>query len=304
MGYGIGTGADNQVVQTANIIMSPAGNIGFTGSMPRIQLIDTTNNRQPSIEFIRAQTHFDNGPIYTNWRIVATGGQSDGAMPAVDGGNLGFYRNGGGFTGYNMVMTYDGNVGIGTTNPAQRLTVNATGQVPLAVYSSVPNDMIQIFGNTGGSLTTAVYVMPIRIGSTLSLRGGIYWDGPNTNLLYVNTSDYRLKENVVPMQHGLSRIMSLNPVTYNWIEHKMAGEGFIAHEVQSVIPMAVSGEKDAIDKNGAIIAQGVDPSKIVVHLVSGMQEQQTIIQQQASEINELKVQLTAITQRLAAANIP
>ena len=149
--------------------------------------------------------------------------------------------------------------------------------------------MILIYGNTGGSLSTPVYVMPIRIGSTSSFRGGIYWDG--TNLNYVNSSDYRLKENIVPMQHGLSRIMSLNPVTYSWIEQKTAGEGFIAHEVQSVIPMAVSGKKDALDKDGAILPQGIDYSKIVVHLVSGMQEQQQLIAALQTQVQQLQQRL-------------
>jgi hypothetical protein len=126
LGYGIGTGGDNQVVQIAPILMSAAGNIGITGSMPRIQLIDATNNRQPSIEFIRGQTYFDNGPSYSNWRIVASGGQPDGTMPAIGAGTLGFYHNGGGLTGHTMVLTDDGRVGIGTTAPGYTLDVNGT----------------------------------------------------------------------------------------------------------------------------------------------------------------------------------
>jgi hypothetical protein len=193
-----------------------------------------------------------------------------------------------------------GNVGIGLTNPDAKLHIYNSG-LAMKITTADSSDMIQLFGNISGPLATPVYVMPIRIGSTSSLRGGILWDG--TNLLYVNASDYRLKENVVPLQHGLSRIMSLNPVTYNWIEHKMAGEGFIAHEVQSIIPMAVSGKKDAIDKDGAILPQGVDYSKIVVHLVSGMQEQHTIIQQQSSTITTLESRLASLEQRLINAGI-
>jgi hypothetical protein len=67
--------------------------------------------------------------------------------------------------------------------------------------------------------------------------------------------------------------------------------------------MAVSGEKDALDKNGAILPQGIDYSKIVVHLVSGMQEQQTIIHQQASTITSLESRLTSLEQRLINAGI-
>ena len=194
-----------------------------------------------------------------------------------------------------------GNVGIGITNPGQRLTVNANTQVAMAVITSDRNDVILIYGNKSGTSSQSFYIMPFRVGSTDLLVGQIFWDG--SNVLYQSTSDYRLKENVVPMQHGLSRIIALKPVTYNWIEHKTAGEGFIAHEVQSVIPMAVSGEKDALDKDGKILPQGIDLSRIVVHLVSGMQEQQTIIQQQASTITSLESRLASLEQHLITAGI-
>jgi hypothetical protein len=49
-------------------------------------------------------------------------------------------------------------------------------------------------------------------------------------------------------------------------------EGFIAHELQSIIPRAVDGEKDAVNEDGSIKPQGVDYSKIVVHLVAALQE--------------------------------
>jgi hypothetical protein len=191
--------------------------------------------------------------------------------------------------GGTAITSFPSSVGIGTASPSDLLHVYGSGVSGMRVTTTNSLDMMLMYGNIGGALSTAVYVMPIRIGSTLSLRGGIYWDG--TNLNYVNSSDYRLKENVVPMQHGLSRIMSLNPVTYNWIEQKTASEGFIAHEVQSIIPMAVSGEKDALDKDGAILPQGIDYSKIVVHLVSGMQEQQQLIAALQTQVQQLQQRL-------------
>ena len=89
---------------------------------------------------------------------------------------------------------------------------------------------------------------------------------------YNTSSDYRLKENVQPMTGGLDTIAALKPVTYDWIADQTAGEGFIAHELQAVIPRAVTGEKDALDKDGKMDPQGVDLSKIVPHLVAAIQE--------------------------------
>jgi hypothetical protein len=89
---------------------------------------------------------------------------------------------------------------------------------------------------------------------------------------YNTSSDYRLKENVAPITTGLATISALKPVTYDWIGADEKGEGFIAHELQEHIPYAVTGEKDAVNPDGSIKPQGVDYSKIVVHLVAAVQE--------------------------------
>jgi hypothetical protein len=89
---------------------------------------------------------------------------------------------------------------------------------------------------------------------------------------YNVSSDYRLKNSVARMTAGLETISALKPVTYKWNTDNSYGEGFIAHELQSVIPLAVSGEKDAVNEDGSIKTQQVDYSKIVVHLVAAIQE--------------------------------
>jgi hypothetical protein len=100
--------------------------------------------------------------------------------------------------------------------------------------------------------------------------GTITTNGTTTS--YNVTSDYRLKRDVKPLVSGLSTVAALKPCIYKWSANNSYGEGFIAHELQTVIPEAVSGEKDAINKDGSIKPQGVDYSKIVVHLVAAIQE--------------------------------
>ena len=100
--------------------------------------------------------------------------------------------------------------------------------------------------------------------------GSISVTGSSTS--YNVTSDYRLKNSIFPITAGLATISALNPVTYKWNVNHNGGEGFIAHELQTVIPHAVTGEKDAIGEDGNPIHQGVDYSKIVVHLVAAIQE--------------------------------
>lgn len=114
---------------------------------------------------------------------------------------------------------------------------------------------------------------------------------------YNTSSDYRLKENVVPMSDALQRISKLKPSRFNFIsDGKRIVDGFIAHEVQEVVPEAISGEKDAVreeeyevtaavlDDDGNEVTpavmgtrsvpeyQGIDQSKLVPLLVGAIQE--------------------------------
>jgi len=109
-----------------------------------------------------------------------------------------------------------------------------------------------------------------------------------TTVAYNTSSDYRLKENVQPMQNALAVISALKPSTYDWIGHSESGEGFIAHELQEIIPIAVTGVKDAVYEDGSIKPQGVDYSKIVVHLVAAIQEQQAMITALTNRITALE----------------
>ena len=111
----------------------------------------------------------------------------------------------------------------------------------------------------------------IYFGYNAGTIGSITQNG-TTGVLFNTASDYRLKENVQPMTTGLATISALKPVSYNWISDKSRGEGFIAHELQEIIPGAVTGKKDDVDKDGKIQPQGVDYSKIVVHLVAAIKE--------------------------------
>ena len=49
-------------------------------------------------------------------------------------------------------------------------------------------------------------------------------------------------------------------------------DGFIAHEVQDIVPEAIVGEKDEVDEDGGIIPQGIDQAKLVPLLVAAVQE--------------------------------
>ena len=94
-----------------------------------------------------------------------------------------------------------------------------------------------------------------------------------TSTAYNTSSDYRLKENVVPLNNAVTRIDNLNPVRFNFTsDPTKTVDGFLAHEVTPVVPEAITGEKDAVDNEGNPVYQGIDQSKLVPLLVAAVQE--------------------------------
>jgi hypothetical protein len=92
------------------------------------------------------------------------------------------------------------------------------------------------------------------------------------------------------MTGALAKVAALKPVTYTWKVDGSAGEGFIAHELQEVIPGAVTGEKDAVDAEGNPQYQGIDTSFLVATLTAAIQEQQAIIESLTARIEALENQ--------------
>jgi len=106
---------------------------------------------------------------------------------------------------------------------------------------------------------------------------------------YNTSSDYRIKENVTPITDALSRLNQLKPSRFNFIGYAdNTVDGFIAHEVQDIIPEAICGEKDAVNEDGTPNYQGIDQSKIVPLLTAAIQEQQTIIEDLKARIETLE----------------
>ena len=109
-----------------------------------------------------------------------------------------------------------------------------------------------------------------------------------TSTSFPTSSDYRLKTNVQPLADAISLVSQLKPSTFEFNEN--LGEtvqGFIAHELQEIVPLAVIGEKDAEDANGNPVYQGVDAAKLVPLLTAALQEA-------VAEIKALKDRVTAL----------
>ena len=102
--------------------------------------------------------------------------------------------------------------------------------------------------------------------------GGITQSG-TTGVSFDTSSDYRLKENVNYTFDATSRLKQLKPARFNFIaEPDRTVDGFLAHEVESIVPQAVHGTKDAVDDDGNAVMQSIDHSKLVPLLVKTIQE--------------------------------
>jgi len=88
-----------------------------------------------------------------------------------------------------------------------------------------------------------------------------------------NTSDYRLKENIVALSDGISRLKNLNPIRFNYKTLKEETfDGFIAHELQEVVPVSVTGTKDEVDSEGNPKYQAIDMSKVIPLIVGALKD--------------------------------
>lgn len=135
----------------------------------------------------------------------------------------------------------------------------------------------------GSQTTKAEYIYWINGNGTV---GSIFATGSSTT--YATSSDYRLKEDVKPMVGALEKVALLKPVTYKWKCDGTNGQGFIAHELQEVVPECVGGEKDAVNEDGSIKPQGIDTSFLVATLTAAIQEQQALIENLTTRLTALE----------------
>jgi hypothetical protein len=128
---------------------------------------------------------------------------------------------------------------------------------------------------------------PMRIhDGNGTLVGSITFSGSSTS--FNTSSDYRLKENVVNIADGITRVKQLRPKRFNFIaDADTTFDGFLAHEVQTVVPECVVGVKDEVDDEGNPVYQGIDQSKLVPLLTAALQEA-------LAEIESLKARVTAL----------
>ena len=189
-----------------------------------------------------------------------------------------------GTLGEKMRIASDGTLVVGSSSTT--IPANATSGTYATVGGGFPlqstnNNICAIFNRHS---STGVL---IEIKYNGSVKGSISTNGSTT--AYNTSSDYRLKENIADITDATTRVKQLQPKRFNFIENaNTTVDGFIAHEVSSIIPEAVTGEKDAVDENGDIAPQGIDQSKLVPVLTKALQEAITKIEELETRIQTLE----------------
>lgn len=201
-------------------------------------------------------------------------------------------------------MIYGGELGFGRTSSAGGSTIGSTHDLQITSAGKVCVNTSGLSGATGyfeiegNSATVRNLIATNNLASGTGsnafvafMRNSTYTGGisqTGTTSAFVTSSDYRLKENVAPMVGALDKVALLKPVTYTWKLDGSIGQGFIAHELQAVVPDAVTGEKDAVNEDGSIKSQGIDTSYLVATLTAAIQEQQALIENLTTRLSALE----------------
>ena len=255
------------------------GNVAVNGDLTvdtNTLYVGSANNRvgigtsSPSRQF-----HVSGSGANTRLRVENTTGSNVFDVYAEDGGNS--------TLNYSSVLTMSesgtermridssGYVHIGTGGSQAGTTVAGTSLRGLDILKST---------NTTSNANQVVFYNPNGVVGLIRTSG--------SSTAYITSSDYRLKENVTGITDGIERVKQLNPSRFNFIADADATvDGFLAHEAATVVPEAVSGERDAVDEDGNPDYQGIDQSKLVPLLTAALQEA-------IAKIETLETRLTAL----------
>jgi hypothetical protein len=269
------------------IFFPAADTIAFSEGSSEAMRIDSTGNVGIGTSSPTAKT-----TISSSVGSVATG-QLLIKDPSYAGVGLAQGSSGEGYL-YNIANSY---LTFGTNN-TERMRINSSGNLLVGTTSSLTGTNDQLLQVSSAIATRGYQGLAGISATTYSNVFNFNWTGnaqlwvDSTNIGNIAfTSDYRVKRNVeTQTAPALERVMALRPVTYQMADYgtlfkasEEVKEGFIAHEVQEVIPSGAEGVKD--DENQI---QSLRVDAILAVAVKAIQEQQAIITDLKARIEVLE----------------
>lgn len=261
----LSTTGDGSGTPTGRVYIDSSGRVGIgAASSAAMVNVEAQGSAGSTREFVRisqtaAADNITSRIAFNNYNGIAS------AIDSIQNAGANFQSQ----------LVFSTQTGSGMT---EKMRINAGGQLTMGTTTNLGGLINLQLGGTGAvndiGLCTKNFVdgnYACRFANTAGTEvGKIVVNVASTS--YTTTSDYRLKKDVTPMVGGLSKVLQLKPCTWKWDNSAGGSQGFIAHELQSIIPEAVTGEKDEVDLNNEPKYQGVDASFVVATLTSAIQE--------------------------------
>ena len=288
------------------------GNVGIGTTSPGAKLhvengsilVNAFSNEETGIFFREGMV---SSPYKYNQSILSynhDGANADGL--SINGWDGISFSTGANTRNERMRIDYYGNVGIGVTTPASKLTIgnNVSSGGPDGAFSSY-QILLYDTGDANSSFG-------------LGIEGGNFWFNTATGYkfysggslvasidsagAYTQISDRRLKSNIKILNNSLNKITSLRGVSYIFNNHKGQGSeiGIIAQEVNELYPELVSRNK----KTGYL---SINYSGLVAPLIEAVKELKTEKDKEISELqlqnDELQEKFNKLSKRLASVEV-
>ena len=243
------------------------GNISFgpTNTTDQYQGLSFINGKDSSAALATSYIDFKNDLLVADSHIFSnheTNGSSNLVFGTTPAGSRTTDRR-----VERMRIAGNGVLRIGQTSSDDPSGSNISGVAIGTDYISTAasNNLTAVFGRRSSTGT----LMLFRYNTTNV--GSITVGTSSTS--YNTSSDYRLKENVIDIADGITRVKQLQPKRFNFItDDTTTVDGFIAHEAQTVVPEAVTGTHNEVDDDDNPVYQGIDQSKLVPLLTAALQE--------------------------------